>query len=57
MKILISRQVDGPLSVRCYGLRPESPYSIDGNCGFLDTVVSVNPDAGSLNQLGAASLV
>ena len=55
--VLISRQVGDPLSIRCYGLRPESPYSIDGNCGFLDTVVSVNPDAGSLNQLGAASLV
>ena len=42
-KVLISRQVGDPLQIRCYRFEPGSPYSIDGNCGFLDTVVSVFP--------------
>ena len=54
---MISRQVGDPLSRLCDGLWQKSPYSIDEICGFLDTVVSVNPGAGSINQVRAASLL
>ncbi len=55
--IVISRQVSNPLSRLCDGPWQESPYSIDEICGFLDTVVSVDPGAGSINQVRAASLL
>jgi hypothetical protein len=49
--VLFSRQVGNPYVKTVLRALSKSPYSIDEFCGFLDTVDSADPDAGSINPL------